>query len=286
MVYITADNEIMTCGAYDVKVPTQIINNTGYFPISVYANVILLSDYKLYAIVKLKLVEIIMDYGIDYVVDSDNFTDKFAMINSECYQIYYKYGLIQPYLQKISVEAKKAQNIISVISRYIYYYYCVNTDNKLIVKMYSCIRSLHNVVYLDKDVDLLLQVCLSETHLTVIYKKNNDIICSSYDDHILVGTYVITRINSTIIKTLHNFLLDSDANIYEIVFEDNRYSLKKNAMIRDFNVWNNKFYYFTDNDNYHNHNISHPHCVCINISNNCRFKKSPRNVKSATKIYD
>jgi hypothetical protein len=87
MIYIKGNHVMMTYG----RITDNIINTTGYPPQSVYGNIILLRNGKLYMIVSnyyySELSEIKLESGENYCISHGDFTDKFARINSDYYKI-------------------------------------------------------------------------------------------------------------------------------------------------------------------------------------------------------
>lgn len=284
MTFITADDKIIV---YNGDTPTVIINDTKFLPLCVCTKVVLLSNYKLYIINKFKLVEINLCSGDDYAIDSYDFTDNYAKINSVYYKIYIGNDNCTPFLIATDFIAKKSQFIIRCLSKYlIIYNYYVDVADNLIQRVNNHLDTINSTICCDTNVDFLLYAYCDRIsdYSVIVYKKVNDIICSIYNRTTLIESYTITNMCETIVKRLANFVLDSGGIIHKIMFKANRCVLEKmNAKINDFNICDNNFYYYTtisDNDSELSDSSICGHNY-INIGNNCRFSKKLCNTKSS-----
>lgn len=287
MIYISSDNKIMIC---DYTKSSEIINDTGYIPICVYSNIILMSDHKLYVVTYsdivlhmlggYKITKIVLMSGEDYYVEPDNFTNKFVKINSECYKICDK----TTSLIKLSIVSKRPHDIIeSRVDNMVYNY--VDINNNLI--FFDEKKNLFKI--LDSNVDLIFYgVGLQCTR--IIYKKINDtIVYSLYNSDILIHTNIINYEGQPIIKTIDLFSLDSGGVLhqflpgegYEYTITDISFRINYTiSTIADFNIFfnricvsdHNKCIYNTDNSS-------------LKHIDNGYFRKVPSNTKSASNIY-
>lgn len=221
MIYISADDKIMIMKSYQDK-PEEITNATGLLPLCVYSNVILMSDYTLYAVsvgifTDDTLNPIVMESKEDYVVGPNDFTDRFVQINCEYYMIDNMYTL-----QKIIVTPKNVYNIVfmSGIFRDEDYYYYVDTNNRLLrCHAYNLCTSGESTL-LDDDVDYILYCDKSNFSYNIICSKVNKIIYYVYMTGSLKHLYTntINYTDSKVIKIIDKFLLDSDDNLFKFTF--------------------------------------------------------------------
>jgi hypothetical protein len=265
--YIDTNDKIMIVAN---NKPNEIVNDTGFLPLACHSDVFLMSNYKLYKVINLSLQQI----GSDYVVDSNDFTDRFVQINSEFYEI------IGTTLRKIVIKPK---NCLAIITDQRNCYY-IDTNNKLLLCRYYKLDAADiNSLFLDSDVDLTLYCTgcyVTGNSSYVVCSKANKIVCYeilrtsiqlptlSSNIELIGDTHHIFNINiriidydGTIIKSMHEFFLDSDNNLYMInqsqissVYVDYyRYNFTVKltdipVSVRDFNVSSSGFIYL-DADN-------------------------------------
>lgn len=272
MIYITSDNKIMRCGIIDKTNWIVITNNTGYMPLCIYCNIVLMSNYKLYVVTYKfdELIELVMVNGEDYRVDdsadnySDSFTDKYARINSEFYEIK------NTRLHKISIIAANSSEIIKCYTRNKTNFYYVSTNNKLII--YNKKDNSH--ITLDENVDSIFFVGKSCTCDTlIIYKRANTYLCSVVDEYELSSTYVIDVIKSTIIKKVNRYMLDSDNNLFIFTYDiyKKKYRIRKASDVIDINIFYGHAYIIKEDQQ----------ILGSHTDNDCYLKKKIFNTKSA-----
>lgn len=279
MFYISSDNKIMM---YTYADHYEIINDTGYLPLCCHANVILMSDRKLYRVnygmqAGNKLLLLHMISGDYYTFsDSDDFSRNFAKINSEPYEI----GVTT--LTKMPIADIKSHNIITTLlfpsSSVFARYYYVDVNNRLMV--YE--KSNKSLTVLDSNVDLIfLYGRQNGNH--IVYKKNATIIYSACYITTLANTYVIDYSGSEIVKSSGEYVLDSDNVLYKFVFVDKKYYIKKILSgVTDFNYCMFKLLILNSE-----HQICTTNChnygAVRSINGGC-FEKKMCNVKSANKL--
>jgi hypothetical protein len=137
MAYISCDSKIIIKYQYGDQNP-DVINDTNYLPLRICCNIVLLSDNKLYMMIvenraqaNFVLVELAIETECDYTVDSADFTENFAKINSEYYEINHEHK----FLHKLLIIVKTSQNIIKMYntqSKTCDYCY-ISTNNKLML---------------------------------------------------------------------------------------------------------------------------------------------------------
>lgn len=277
MVYITSDNKIMarTCDPELI----EISNNTSYLPLTIYCNIVLMSHGKLCAIRyynnlnNLTLLNLELETGKDYVVNSNDFTEKFVKINSKYYKIN---GTV---LQKIPILAKNSRNIVSAHRLSSYYY--VDTNNKL--SLFN--ENDNSIVILDHNVSTLLyNEYRIEGKNNIICEKNNIIICLKYDKSSLLSTHTIDYNGSSIIKTLDWYMLDSDGHLYEFLLENNNSVITKILdNVIDFNYCDQDLFILDTEHklfrvNIEDYNLTH-------IDDDSYFKKRVNVTKSSNNVY-
>lgn len=280
MIYIDSDDKIMM--KYDANHNLkEVANDTGFVPLSVHCDVILMDNHKLYH-VNIScgtLSAIQLETREDYIVDVDNFTDKFARINLEYYRI------THTNLYKITIAAKNVFNIL--IERKIYFYLDIN--NKLL-----CCSDTHDecannksILIIDSDVDLLLFCCYCYTDgkYHMCYSKANKIICCKIlisQDNTVKEFYDINYDGSTIIKKIDNVLLNSDRVLLWLGYiwcSGNHSSFcvtKKLLNVNDFNINYNMLIYLKNNGQIYENSKKY-------IGSGC-FKKLRNRVKSAATV--
>jgi hypothetical protein len=201
-----------------------------------------MSDYKLYTINLLSrptndLSEIKLSADNDYVIETDDFTNKFAKINSEYYEI------VDNVLYKIPVIAKNSQNIITIETRTNKYIVYVNFGDNLVVFNFA---DTTNTI-LCSDVETMLQCAEITDSFNIVYKKNNisQIICSTYNDNLVhVKDNIIDYEDCVIIKVVGSYFLNSNNNLYVPCFRIRSSGCllcKKIGKIFDFNVYRHIF---------------------------------------------
>lgn len=281
MVYIK-DNHIIKFDHASNKFVS--ISHAKYYPLCIYSDIILMSDNRLYVCYKPMLHS---DYSLcklkiansgDYIVTSADFTDKFVKINSD----YYKIG--SKLLVKIPIIAKNSSNIIKTCD----YYYYVNMDDQLV--QFECENSSHTI--LDSCVESLFLCRQHWKNIYVVYKKINKIISSvySYKKLALLHTSVIDCDNFSVIKYQDLYLLSSDNNLYELIFNSNDYRCKlKNIAceISDFNTRITDLFILSTDTNamYRTKTYDFNDKKYID-DDNCCFRKKLCNVKSAKSYED
>jgi hypothetical protein len=277
MIYINEGNIFKYHNSFCTR--KQIVNDTGYLPLRVYNDILLLSDRRLYMIsIGDNLLVLDSSRGHDYIVDSANFTDTFAKINSEYYEMF---GI---WLSKIPVIANNSHNIVKevCINYYYYYWYYINVNNELVV-FNALGESVQNKV-LDNDVSLILYHNYKSDGHCIIYAKNNTIIYSKISNFTrLTSDYAIDYIGQLIIKSSGDFLLDSDNNLYQFIIDNKKFILKKiSGYVIDF-CCDTSYVYITDTEDkiYRIDKYIHDK---IYISNG-HFGKPFSNTKSANNRY-
>lgn len=291
MIYITNEYKIIVLHIETSSdcILIEIENKTNFLPLCVRKHIILLSNGKLYYIEKNNLCEIKLLTNNDYVVDPDDFTDNFVMIDSEYYEI------IDNNLYKIPIIAKNSQCIISTTKPNTYYCYVDPHDNlmlsKIIVTDYyiggggTCKKkyAIEYNICVDNNVETILFSCAnyrwSKPYL--IYKKiDSGILISTinYENAILINS--IEYNGSAIIKTIDRFIIDSNCDIFE--FNARNTTFKKIINGVDFTTAYTFLFILNDhNDLVLVKNDDYEINKCI--AKNCYFKLSPTmaNVKSA-----
>lgn len=281
MIYIDHNDKIMV--NYNSTRLKEITNDTGFLPLCVYYNVVLLSNYKLYRVNHLygtlRLIQ--METGKDYVlVDADNFTDKFAQINSEYYQI------VVTSLCKITIPAKNSRNIL--ISGDLYFYCDINNNLLCCSRWYVDHASDNKSSLIDDNCDMLLRCCHCNTDSKhhICYSKANKIICRKLiasvssivtEIEIEIETYDVDYDGSTIIKIIDDTLLNSDGvllslKLYYVTDRCKFCITTKILNVYDFNIIGNTLIY--------SKNVNQIYNVKKFIDSGC-FKKVRTRVKSA-----
>lgn len=276
MIYIDPDNKIIVKYLFGER--QEVINNTGYLPLCVRDNIILMSDGELYSVPysNYKLSKINFGHNCHcYVVESADFTDRFVKIDFEYYEIFNKSCKLQ--MRKIPIVAKNCHNIIKIwTNKYIY----VDIDNKLVF-FYN---SFESCVVLDYDVDSIHYHCCDYDSIKIVYTKKNKIICCEYkySHPTQTYTYDVDYNGSTIIKSSDWFALDSDNKLYRSEFVQNKYTITKildcvvDFVLCDFTL------YISDSE----HKIYEFNSKCNNYICDGHFGKKMCNVKSAKKILE
>lgn len=280
MIYINEDNIIISCDAFYTH--KHVVNNTGYLPLHVHGNTLLLSDRRLYKIHDDKLSILYLKqknyYAIDYVIDSADFTDKFAKINSEHYDIYGIWLLKNPAIANNSYNIKRI-----LCEHYEYKYYYVNVNNELAV--FGELHKSEKHTILDNNVSSILYRNYQSDDHCIIYMKNNAIIYSRISNFTqLTDHYVIDYVGQSIIKSSDDFLLDSRNDLYQFIKDNKKVITKKiSDSVVDF-YCDSTCTYITDTEN---------RIYCIDKNNYSRkyigvghFGRSLRNTKSANNTYN
>jgi hypothetical protein len=263
MAFINNNNEIITAYLYPQSNNTIcVINDTNFLPLSVYRNIILMSDGMLYIIINkgygrciLEVLEMNTNKLEQYAGKVSDFTDRFVKINKRCYEL----QLHTRKLCKIPIVAKNSNNVANSFKSYDIYYY-VTINNELM-----CLDKSNNLQKnLDDNVDtILLHHVASHNRNCIIYKKNDMITCSEYYYCRVINSYVIDYDGSPIIKTLDYFVLDSDGNLHKFVSNGHLFVIKKVlGNVVDFNISNEILHVLkTDYQMYqidcHNYSVSH-----------------------------
>lgn len=220
MLYIN-DNNIYATSSY--RVSQCVSSNTEYLPVCTYNDILLLSDGRLYEMTyDDKLSVLLFSKQDDYVVDSADFTDRFAKINSEYYEMRMRR------LMKIPVIANNSHNIKKIgYEHHKYKYYYVNINNELAV--FDALHKSAQCKILDDNVSLILILCHnSQNNHCIIYVKNNIIIYSDISNFTqLSNHYVIDYFGRSIIKSSDGLILDSHNDLYQLVRDDKKFILKK-----------------------------------------------------------
>jgi hypothetical protein len=240
MIYINNNNIYTTYVSFNTNIIGAIENNTGYLPVRVCKDILLMSDSRLYRLYcgyessTLKLLTLKIKRGDDYVVDYVDFTDKFVKINSsgEYYEIY---GNI---LRKIQVVANNCRNIHAVYkykmvdSCHCHCYYYVSINNELI--FFDSYNKSEQ--HLDDNVNSILYFNSKNYSGCIIYVKNNIIICSNISNFTqLTDHYVIDYVGQLIIKSSDDFILDSHGDLYQLISDGTKFILKKiSSAVVDF----------------------------------------------------
>jgi hypothetical protein len=284
MIYISSNDKIMMKNCHDKPI-IEIVNNTGYLPLHILSNIILMDNYKLYTVLReigYKLFELNMTDNTDYIVDQCDFNEEFVKMNSsgDYYQI------VDKSLHKIPVIAKNSSSIANVkfeIHDYIVY---INLDNSLILFD----RNTTCSIFLDINVNSLIFYKNDRYSINIICKKDNQIICYvfGYDNHTNFDTYVVTYNSSAIKKKLGEFVLAKDT-IYR--FAENRYTRRISPIplikANDFNVHNGELIILNDMNEIISVRLASGFYVlydAIYIDTNGWFKKKVHGVKSAANI--
>lgn len=231
MIYINNGNIYALGHSFNTGFIRTIENNTGYLPVRICNDILLMSDGRLYRLycgygsTTLKLLRLgTKQKRKDYTVDSINFTDEFAEINSsgECYEIY------RNTLQKIQIVANNCRNIY-MIHKYEFIdswdcYYYVNINNELIFfdPRYKSVQ------HLDDNVNSIFYFNSNDHLRYIIYEKNNIIIYSEIINlKKLVNNYTIDYIGQSIIKASGKFILDAHNNLYALIMVDKKFVTRK-----------------------------------------------------------
>jgi hypothetical protein len=244
MYFINVHSKIIKMNAHSKQ--SEITNGTEFIPLRICSNIIMLSNYKLYTIKNHALCEIMLENCSDYIIDSCDFTDKFAKINSEYYVIDIvpeHISLTSPsLLRKIPdlILAKNSANITITIHKEIYYHYVDTNNNLILVKKsatkQNCVSDVNEITILDSNISLLLNCNVDVYGINIIYIKSNTIFCSIYSDTTLLQTYTIDWNNVSIKKNMHKFLLGSDDKLYQFICANSKYKLYVVATnVYDFN---------------------------------------------------
>jgi hypothetical protein len=252
----------------------EISNNTGYLPLYVYINVVLMTDYKLYVVLSGSNTLSKIKMSLDYVIDLTDFTNAFVKINSEVCEIF---GTT---LHKIPVTPKNSHNICSLACACFNVYCYVDVDGKLII--FNKYNHYHKIA--DNDVDNILYCEQYFNVVIIIYEKNNKIICYKHSDNdnilAITRSHIINYDGSLIIKTLGDYVLDSDNTIYEISITCGACTItKKLSNIIDFTVVDSILYIL--NSEREIYQVDIPDYNMTYICDNSYFKKRTNNTKSA-----
>lgn len=283
MIYINNTNIFMRCNTTGTI--SHVSNNTGYFPLRVYDNILLMSDGKLYTIIcnnELSILKIDSESD-DYMVDSTDFTDKFVKINSKYYIICS--SLLLLYAIPVPVIANNSHNIKRLFHNNLKYYRCyyyVNIDNKLV--FFGAPNILNQYIILDDDVSSILY--LHTDGMYIIYVKNDTIIYSGINDFTqLIDSYVIDYIGQSIIKSTDMFFLDSHNNLYELIIVNGSKCVIKKILSDIVDFYCSKFYIciIDTEGKIHHINKNNYSKLYIGVGH---FGKSLRNIKSANNIYN
>lgn len=276
MIYINGDN-IFACH-FSSYASEHIDNDTGYLPLRVHNDTLLLSDGRLYKITCDNILSVLkINQSYDYVVDSADFTDKFAKINSEYYKI------DEMSLCKIPIIANNSHNIGRIECEHdeYYYYYYVNVNNELV--FFDEFHKSEQYKILDSDVNLIFVKCYYEKYY-VIYTKNNTIIYFNINNFTqLTDSHIVKSTNKFIIKLSNDFLLDSRNDLYQLISDNKKLVLEK---ISDGVIdlyYDSSYVHFTDTES----RIYRINRYCnskkyIGVGN---FGKPCSNTKSANNIY-
>jgi hypothetical protein len=218
MIYIVNDDIVVNFGQYRESI--YVDNDTGYYPLCIRSDAILMSNNKLYIVnnwPRYKLFEIKLKSKEDYSVYPDDFTCVYVKIELEYYKICvvaYNYS----YMDKIPIIVKSPSCITGNILDGGYYY--VGSDNKL-----TSLKSKNNLAtVLDNDVDIIFFIAASggfDRYNSVIYKKKNFIICLKCYDSRIINKYYISYDGPSIKKILDKFVLDFDNCVYRFSITDN-----------------------------------------------------------------
>lgn len=286
MACITIDNEIMRCFPCDNNM-TKINNNTGYLPLCIRGNVILLSDHKLYTHTTDILIEIKIESGDNYMITNcDGFTDGFAIINFEYYEIYHNL------LKKMTIIPK---NIFCVISAYMkvdvytyprHFYYYIDTDNKLHKKCADQYQKYSDDAVEDSDVDILLLHYNDGPCYYLIYVKNNRVICREYRLSKFHHQCMINYNGGIIKKILGKYLLDVDNKLFVFNFTKIKYEINIQYICEalDFNVYFGRLIILDTNNKLCLINNTLDEFSCTKIDIDGYFKKRITNTKSAANV--
>jgi hypothetical protein len=279
MYYITHDNKIMAW--HSIGTDIEVINNTGYLPLCMKGDIVLMSNNKLYVIKmfeRYKLCELTIKMK-SCVLNNDDFNTRFVIINLKCYEINAELSLT-----KINNNIT-LNNHINIIELYGGpYLYCDASNNLILFDKWKN----QSPVILDNQVDTILFCTWNGRSCTIniIYKKLNTIICSSYSRLTLIDTYTINYEGSHIVKILDiGIFLDTDKDVYMVTFVDNKYILEKmGSDVIDINSYNMNLYIIdTEHRLYYAGSRHHKNYVKTHIANNCYFTKTRRSIKSANK---